>query len=299
MQATIQADMSVNSSNSSLYLLFYHCFDSRTAVFIYTTYLNIKILLGLPLSILIFYLGHRQWRRQSSTTRTSHSDVFTYHLAAIELTTVVAFIFFFCGSYTDLPVMKKVGFYVGNMGFPGEMFFHLLTCVERYLAVVHPVTYLGLRQSGGVRIRNISVVCVWLLCFGWTGVLALYDPHFPSIPFSCILVFTLFVVSPCSLSVLCVLIRPGPGKVGGGEERVDQSKQRAFHTVVAITGVLWLWFVGLLVCVALEASLLLSYSDGCVVAVSAIWLNLPSSLVLPLLFLHRAGKRLCCRYSSD
>ncbi|XP_045921540.1 uncharacterized protein LOC123980989 isoform X2 [Micropterus dolomieu] len=135
------------SDNSSSYLLVFQCFDSRAAVFIYYTFFIIKILLILPLCILILYLGHRRWRQQNITTTMSHSDFFTYQMAAVELTSVVASIFFFCGAYTDLPMMTKVGLYVSTMTFPGEMLFHILTCVERYLAVVHPVTYLGLRQS--------------------------------------------------------------------------------------------------------------------------------------------------------
>ncbi|KAJ4945170.1 hypothetical protein JOQ06_013706, partial [Pogonophryne albipinna] len=78
----------------------------------------------------------------------------------------------------------------------GESLFHVLTCLERYLAVVRPIIYLRLRNVQGVRIRNISI----------------------------------------GLSVLCVLIRPGPGN----GERVDQSKQSAFYTVTAITAALWL-----------------------------------------------------------
>ncbi len=213
-------------------------------------------------------------------------------MAAVELISAFGGTVYFCGIYTDLSEVMEVGFYLTNIAFPGQMSFHILTCVERYLAVVHPVTYLGLRQSGGVRIRNISTVCAWLLCFGWSGTLRIVD--LPVVPYICFLVLSLIVVSFCSLSVVCVLIRPGPGEVGGDRERVDQSKQRAFHTIMAIVGVLWLWFAGFLVCLTLDSSNLLSHDDGCVVLISANWFNLPSGLILPLLFLHRAGKLPCC-----
>eukprot|EP00064_Thunnus_orientalis_P023645 superscaffoldBa00009152_g23897 len=288
--------MSVNTSLSPLQ---YHCFDSRASVFIFTTFNVTKIFLLLPLFILILYLGYQRWRRQHTSTTTSHSDIFTYHMVAIELNSLLASILFICGSYTNLPGMAKVGIYVANMTFPGQMFFHILTCVERYLAVVHPITFLGLRKAGGVRIRNICIGCVWLLSFGWIGVTALYAPNIPIIPLFCFLVFSLIIVSFCSLSAVCVLIRSGPGEGGTNREQPHRSKQRAFHTIMTIMAVLWLWFLGILVCVALDESPLLTHSDGCVAMISGIWFSLPSSLVLPLLFLHRAGKLMCCHYSNE
>ncbi|XP_034722294.1 uncharacterized protein LOC117941363 [Etheostoma cragini] len=215
-------------------------------------------------------------------------------MAAVELISFLGCCFFCCVFYSDLQGMKLAGFYALHIIFPGQILFHVLTCVERYLAVVHPVTYLGLKQSGGVRIRNVSCGCVWLLCVGWSGVLAVFRPFIPVLPFLSLLIFSLLVVSFCSLSVLCVLIRPGPGKVGGDRERVDQSKQRAFCTIMAILVVLLLMFAVSLGGCALYTASILSYTGTCVALASALWLNLPSSLVLPLLFLHRAGKLGCC-----
>ena len=277
--------MSANSSSTNGTLdPLYHCFDVPVTFFISVAFTATKFLLFVLLFFLVLHVGHRR-RRQPS-----HSDVFTFHMAAVELISVLGCCFFCCVFYSDLPQMKIVGFYALHIVFPGQTLFHTLTCVERYLAVVHPVTYLGLKQSGGVRIRNISCGCVWLLCFGWSGVLALYVPTLPVVPFVSLLVISLLVVSFCSLSVLCVLIRPGPGEVGGDRERVDQSKQRAFCTIMAILGALLLMFAVYLGGSALYAASLLSYTDGCVAMSSALWSNLPSSLVLPLLFLHRVGK---------
>lgn len=186
-----------------------------------------------------------------------------------------------------------------SMFFYAEILFHLMTCVERYLAVIHPVIYLGLRKERGVRIRNASIGCVWLLCFGSTGVTILYLPNYPSILLYCLLVVSVAVVSFCSFSVLCVLIGPGPGEGGRGKEQVDQAKDRAFHIITAITVVLWLWFVGLLVCIALISSPQLGPSSTCLVLACTGCLQLPGTLVLPLLYLHRAGKLPCCRYGNE
>lgn len=294
--------MSVNSSfpsNSSLGFPVYHCFNSTVTTLIYSTFNITRVVLLLPLSILVLYLGHQRWRQQRSFTTTCHSDIFTYHTAAMELIWVLGSAFFFCGSTADLPQMITGGVCLSSITYCGENFFHLLTCVERYLAVVHPITYLGLRKARGVRIRNISIGCVWLLSLVLASVIIIpKHPIVDSILSLCLLVFSLVVLSFSSLSVLHVLIRPGPGNRGRDKDRIDQSKQKAFITITVITGMLWFWFVGFLVSISLEASPQLRPSVGCVAKASALWFNLPSSLVLPLLYLHRAGKPLCCFYNG-
>ncbi|XP_078020845.1 uncharacterized protein LOC144459911 [Epinephelus lanceolatus] len=230
----MQTDMLVNASSSSMY-----CMDVSAGLYISVTFNTTKILLP-PLFILVLYLGHQRWRQQRSFSTTSHSDIFTYHMAAIELIYAFGGTVAFCGIYTEVSEVVIVGAYLSSMAFPGQTCFHLLTCVERYLAVVHPITYMGLRQSGGIKIRNISIGCVWLLSLVWSAVTVhrnfLYVLHF------CLLVVSLVVVSFCSLRVLCVLLCPGPGEVGRDRKQVDQPKQRPFHTIAAITAVLWFSF---------------------------------------------------------
>lgn len=60
------------------------------------------------------------------------------------------------------------------------------------------------------------------------------------IMFFCIIGFTLTVMSFYSISVLCAL--PGPEELSRNRERVDQSKQRAFYTIIAISAVLLIRF---------------------------------------------------------
>ena len=110
-----------------------------------------------------------------------------------------------------------MGFFLWNLTWYVKTFFHMLTCVERYLAVVHPVIYLSLRRERGIRIRNISFGCVWLLSFGAS--LISFDNVLVNMDVS-LFIFSLFVISFCSLSVLCVLIRPGPVEQGGDREIV-------------------------------------------------------------------------------
>lgn len=284
-------NMSHNSSSSN-----FNCNLSEVGLSINVAFFITKMIAVLPLSVIILYLGYQQWRRQRSFTETSHCDVFTYHVAAIELTFVCGTIVLGCGEFTNQSVLTSVGIYATAISYPGEMFFNIVTCVERYLAVVHPITYLGLRQSGGVRIRNICICCVWLLCFGWVCVIAFSTTDSFHIPFFCITAISLVTTSLCSLSVLCALIGPGPGEMGGDRQRVVQSKRKAFHTITAIMLVLLMSFLGTLLTIGLNNMNLLSDLDRCIILVSGNFCSLPTSLVLPLLFLQRAGKLSFCLF---
>ena len=302
-------DMSVNSSSSTNDSLLHpnlssinsypppvkECFFSCPCNLIYFSYFTTFILLLLPVCVLVLYLGLQRWRQQRSTSASAmtHSDSFIYHLVAMELVAVLGAALCCCGIYRYNFQITKVGHYLYSLTWSGETYFNILTCMERYLAVVHPIIYLGLRGERGVRIRNICIGCVWLLTT--VGLVPMSLGIVSFVVDFCLLILCLTVVIFCSLSVLCVLIRPGPGKQGEDRQRVDQSKQRVFYTVVAIlVVVLWrcLWN---LVWVSFQV---LGRSSECAIMVSEMWFNLPSSLALLLLFLHRTGRLACCKNNT-
>ncbi|KAI3375588.1 hypothetical protein L3Q82_003900 [Scortum barcoo] len=299
-------DMSINSSSSNDSLPLPHlpsnissdkyCIMTPPSSFIFTSFFTTNILLLLPLCIFILYLGLQQWRRQSSasTATTSHSDIFTYHLVAVEMISITGCILSCFGIREENVTVSLVGLSFWYFTWYGETSFHVLTCVERYLAVVHPITYLSLRGERGIRVRNISIGCVWLLSIGGACLLTL-EENFIFVDL-CLLVSLLVVSSFCSLSALCALIRPRPGgnRAGTGR-RLTNRKRRAFYTMVAILGVLLLRFIFNLSLVIL---ILLTENFDCLMLSFGAWVNLPSSLVLPLLYLHRAGT-LACRKNCN
>ncbi|CAL9694788.1 unnamed protein product [Knipowitschia caucasica] len=168
------------------------------------------------------------------------------------------------------------------------MLIHCFSCVERYLAVIHPVSYLKLKHSNGIVLRNAAVAGGWLLGFCHGAIVHVLYPIFPVILFSCLLGVILGIISFCSVSVLRVLNRPGPSD----KEKVDKTKRRAFKTIVAIMGVLVFWLTGMLICNVLQQSTL-AEEMKCLVYVSILTFNIPSHLVLPLLYLKRNAKLPC------
>lgn len=296
-------EFSTNSSslysNSSKRSFLNSCFNTApgTSIFIAFTVTNIFLLL--PLSLFILSLGFRRWRKQSRSEAMNPTDVFTYHMVGMEMIGISASITCSCGAITDHPLSLWVGCNMFAVISCIKMFFHILICVERYVAVVHPITYLNLSKAGGITIRNISIGSVWLTCAGIVTLKIVITQDFIMILFFCNLVLSLMVSSFCSLTVLNVLTRAGPGDEAGKRGKADRQKQKAFVTITAIMAVLLLRFGGNLVCLALASSSLLSYRVGCVVRITGIWFCLPSSYVLPVLFLHRAERLFCFKYKSE
>lgn len=273
------------SLSDNSYLFEMNCFSLFPGMVTFTSFLIFHILLVVPLCILILYHSFQQWWKDpsnSSAASMSHSDSFTYHAVTMEMITFSGCVVSFCGICTHQVNILSVGLTLLSFTGFGENSFHTLMCVERYLAVIHPITYMRLRNQRGVRLRNVSISCVWLGCIVLAVLLT--DPDFFAIVNFCIVVSSLTVISFCSLSVLCALTHSGPGERVEGRVMLDRTKKKAFYTIASILGVLVLRFTCNL---AWVVELMINKSSSCGLMSCDIWFNLPSSLVLPLLFLHR------------
>ncbi|XP_055369909.1 uncharacterized protein LOC129604998 [Betta splendens] len=285
---------SFNSSNSSPDPIF-TCTNFKTTMFVFSSFV-FSYVLFLPLFFFIIFLAVRQWReqrRRSTAARTSHSDFFTYNVVVLELINIWGYCLCIIGIYSRGQTLQLTGTCICSITAPAQNLLHLLTCVERYLAVIQPITYLSLKQASGLRLRNASAACVWLLCAGLMGP-NLFNKEFLGFATLCILLFSLTLVSFCSFSVLCVLHQSGPGRVSRDRKQVDQTRQRAFNTIAAIMLAQCCKFVGNLVSAGVFSSPVSTITD-CVVGISALWLGFPCSLVLPLLYLQRAGRLPGCK----
>lgn len=214
-------------------------------------------------------------------------------MIAAELTGLSGFTLMSCGVHTEIENMVITGLLVYYIYTAEQTAFHILSCVERYLAVVYPIKYLNLRNAKWIKKRNVITGCTWLMSFTG-GCLVFSKNNHAFLIFASVSAFGLIVVSFLCLSVLSVLTRPGPREEGGARERVEPSKLKAFYTMMAIQGVLFLRFGGNMFISTMYASKV-GTVECCVAFFVGMWISLPSTLLLPVLFLHRAGKLLCCR----
>ncbi|XP_043954806.1 uncharacterized protein LOC122821036 [Gambusia affinis] len=288
------SEVSLSNYSSSLYELCQLSVGSTVLFGLYTAF--VIVILG-PLCALILILGFQ--RLSPAATAMSNTDFFTYNVVAVELLGVLGAAVYTIGNlFTGEPALM-LGVVLSAPPMFGLVLLHLLTCLERHLAVVHPIAYMHVRDAVRVRIRNFSSVVVWLFSFGGLGVAWQYYPDYPVVPMFSLLCVAIFVMLLCCVSVLRALVRPGPGQEGGKQQNVDQSKKRAFQMVVAITGALILRSVGLLFWLGVVDLETFDTNILCIFVDLGIWLTVPSSLVLPLLFLRRAGKLTCSNQTNE
>lgn len=282
-----------NSSSSNESFPFgFECIFTRPGFVNFFVFYVASLLLISPVCVLVLNLGFRQWWQQRSTPTAAimgHSDVFIYHLVIMELIAIPGFLLCIVGIWVDGNLFMA-GFYCSYFPWTGEGLFHILTCVERYLAVVHPTTYLSLRRERGIRVRNMCIGCAWLF-----SVICVSQIHSMQslLTISFILVLlSVLVVSFCSVSVLYILIRPGPGEKPSSRGRFNQSKIKAFYIVMVILGVVLIRMLTNLSWIVI----LLEFRIDCRIFCLVFWVNLPCTLVLPLLFLQRSGTfKFCLR----
>ncbi|KAJ0006179.1 hypothetical protein NQD34_013452 [Periophthalmus magnuspinnatus] len=247
-----------------------------------------QIPLILPLALCVLYLGYQRWKPNKSFKNVTHSEFFTYNMALTQLLNISGTVTNVCGLYTSSDAVARVGDYLYGAHFITELLFHSLTCVDRYLAIVKPILYLKLKQRLGIVVRNVLAGVVWLLYLGYIGLQQYYYPSYPITVLICTLIVMFHIISFCSVSVLCVLLRPGPG--GTGQKKIDQSKLKAFQTIMAIMVVVLIWVLGIFVVIWVENTVKINLKVHCVLFEMIVWLSLPTSAVLLVLYLQRTSK---------
>lgn len=276
-------------SPSSIYQQIVHCMASTSSVVLLFFFTAANCIVLLPLCLLVCFVAYQRWRKHSPSRP---NDLITYHQLANELFSILGWIICVCGYCIDLEGMMTTGLYLTSFGM--QMNFHLLACVERYLAVVHPVVYLKLRKRHCILTRNIIICCTWLVSLG-INMLLFQEKSVPiSILTICVLISVGAIVVFFSMSALSVLIRSRPGEKSGRREHFEKSKRRPICTILLIMAALLIRLGGYILAIS---AFVLTQQDSlavCGILLSTSWFCLPSGFVLPLLFLHRAGKLACC-----
>ncbi len=174
----------------------------------------------------------------------------------------------------------------------GRPFMNSLICVERYIAVAHPVIY---RNQATVKHRYIGSGLVWLLTLIYGGLaVSLYTQYTRDI-YILSLAISLLVITACSLGVLKVLLRPSPGETQ--KEGMPRQKKRAFVIITAI-----------LVCISVPYGMdifqfimmkyLTNDTFGLLVGINFLIMR-PSSVIQSMLYLSKQKKLPCTRKDSS
>nr|XP_055035565.1 C-C chemokine receptor type 8-like [Misgurnus anguillicaudatus] len=188
---------------------------------------SINFLLGFPTHFFIIYL--------IITGRGSGfaSDFFHLNLSICEIGSSLYCLFAVLSRF--VPGFVILSFLFGLL-LTGRPLFQCLICVERYLAVVHPVTFLKYKP---LRYKVICCTAAWLICCGSCS-FCMYIfmvrntkeyRWFVSVQFLVFLSIQLF----CGLAVLRALKQSGPGERGREREEENHMKKKAFHLILITT----------------------------------------------------------------
>lgn len=291
--------MSVNASNGQhphdqpmLYEMLF-CYVQKSGIISTTAFIVTYILFILPVYIYVLYLGFKQWRQQSAGAAASHSDFLAYQAVFVELTSLLGTILVCAGSHAKHTALAVVGIRLLGVQFTGQLLFQILSCAERYFAVIHPVAYMRQKNSRGIRIRNVVVGFCWLLCFSSISLQSVEGAVANAVIYYALLASSLAAVSFFSFSVLYVLIRPRPAEVAHNRQQVDQQKRKAFKMMTAILSVMLLKLANNLLSTTTYV-LITDPAAHCKLWMFTLWTNIPSTLVIPLLYVQRQRKAQCC-----
>ncbi|XP_067280759.1 chemokine XC receptor 1-like [Pseudorasbora parva] len=208
--------------------------NSTTQSFVVVNILNlcvysIHFLFGVPTYAYII------WLIMTGTGSGIASEFFNLNLSVCEI--VYTFDSLLSALVSTLPWLsrlKALTWFLMGLGVTGRPLFQCLMCVERYLAVVHPVTFLKYKP---LRYRVICCTVVWIITLGSCLCLMFRLVSYASfylIQFILFLSIQLF----CCLAVLRALKQSGPGE-RGREREEENHKSRAFNLILIITD----WFI--------------------------------------------------------
>ncbi|XP_056587663.1 C-C chemokine receptor type 8-like [Triplophysa dalaica] len=177
-----------------------------------------------------------------------------------------------------------------GLGITGRPLFQCLISVERYIAVVHPVTFLKYKS---LRYRCMFSTCAWITCLAsccWCififSVLNGIFTLFFLVQFLVFLSIQLFSL----MAVLRALKKPGPGERGKGREEENHMKRRAFYLILITTFNMVILYVPFIVSgFVFIFTNLTSFGFW----FSSVFCYVLAGFVQPVLFLQRAGKLSC------
>ncbi|KAI4901620.1 hypothetical protein NFI96_000818 [Prochilodus magdalenae] len=104
-------------------------------------------------------------------------------------------------------------------------------CVERYIAVSHPVVFMRL---GRWEYRAACSAFIWLLTFIMAVVTYVCTIYSMAVILSLIINVLFFIMLACLLGIVWVLCKKGPGANLSGEQRDSSIKKRALKNILAV-----------------------------------------------------------------
>ncbi|KAJ8000613.1 hypothetical protein DPEC_G00182190 [Dallia pectoralis] len=252
---------------------------------LYTTADSTHLILGFPTNVYVLWLI----RNRGKLT----SDFFALNLTVADILTCMSNLMFVlhnhvkCPQEGSGPLWDTAVFFNGFI-LAGRPLFQCCICLERYMAIVHPVTFLFCKP---LRYRVGCCAVVWLMILGFCFAYWYKTTNAVNDYTLGLIVVTFSVMLFCCLAVLRALKRPRPGE--GDSDGMNNKMLRAFRIILLIMVTMVVMYLPLTVLLTMYHFLKpVNFSFGQSICFS---ITIVTGFIEPLLYVHRAGKLPCIR----
>ncbi|XP_061118035.1 proteinase-activated receptor 3-like [Conger conger] len=201
------------------------CKHMPEVLIFYLTLQFINLFLGIPANLIVLWLLHKN-KGDSST-----SDIFILHLAILDI--------FFClipplelASVVFLSTTSNT-WYVLRFFYGVKdcsLLFLSCICLDRYMAVLHPITFTELKDRSH---RTVCVAVVWLVTLAYAVAKCMGNiPNFEK-AFTVMILAAFAIMLFCNVAILHALRQSGPGR-----DEMHPVKKRAFKMVFIILAII-------------------------------------------------------------
>ncbi|XP_061118027.1 proteinase-activated receptor 3-like [Conger conger] len=205
--------------------LYEQCKHMPEGLIFYLILQFINMFLGIPANLMVLWLLHKNKGDSSS------SDIFILHLAILDT--------FFCLSpplelaniiflNTNNKTWDVLNFFYGVKDC--SLLFLSCICLDRYMAVLHPITFTELKDRSH---RTVCATVAWLVTIAYGVTRCVGNiPNFRRV-FIVMLLAAFAFMFFCNVAILRALRQSGPGR-----DEMHPVKKRAFKMVLIILGII-------------------------------------------------------------
>ncbi|XP_072539583.1 G-protein coupled receptor 35-like [Salminus brasiliensis] len=256
--------------------------ECEEAPYGFILYYGVKVLnlaLGFPTNVLVM------WQIVKRKSEGSTSDMFIFNLAVLDaffcLMTLVDLINRLCLNDDGVWYIQRFAYGVKDM----TPLFLTCICLDRYIAVVHPIVFTGIRDN---RIRAGISAVVWGLVLAYSLTKCIVGVMSMNEVFSGLILSAFFLMVFCNLSIIWVLRKSVAGK-----EVMNPVKKKAFKMVIIVLAII---VVNYLPPVALMpfASTYTFVDFRCKISLAVFSIMDLSCTIEPLLYISKMEKVACC-----
>ncbi|KAF4090635.1 hypothetical protein AMELA_G00054280 [Ameiurus melas] len=196
-------------------------------------------------------------------------------------------------------MMWNVLYFFFGLSWVGRPLLQTCICIERYLAVLHPVTFLRYK---GIKYRIAATVAAWLMASAY-GVNLANAMIFPDYIYTFVFIIALSVVSFCCVSVLCALKHPGPGDTHiskrTGRDGGNQQKRNAFKTIFSALLLILFTYLPQTILIFFNGTGVDQILFVCSVVPFINSVNVFGVIITPLLKLYKESHQQCLKHQKE